>query len=72
MKGSLGIIIYVFFPDTTYLLKWGMGNCVEKPNMLATTVNGLDNNFVGWFRQDQELTNNANTTIGLAAGAAIL
>ena len=52
MKGSLGIIIYVFFPDTTYLLKWGMGNCVEKPNMLATTVNGLDNNFVGWFRQD--------------------
>ena len=28
--------------------------------------------FVGWFRQDKELTNNANDTIGLAAGAAIL
>ena len=21
-----------------YFLKWGMGNCIEKPNRLATTV----------------------------------
>ena len=29
-------------------------------------------NIVGWFRQDQELTNSANDAIGQAAEAAIL
>ena len=29
-------------------------------------------NFVGWLRQDLELTNAGGSAIGLAAGAAIL
>ena len=48
-----------------------MGNCVEKPNRLGTTVR-TRSFFVEWFRQDLEFTNDRGSAIGLDAGAAIL
>ena len=45
----------------------GDGNCVKKPNRLATTVKTRQF-FVGWFRLDYKFTNNANDAIGWQLG----